>query len=214
MDLPRVPAEHRSIGRAFTTPDGKTYRPSMFVTLTLGSYGKVITPNKTRHVAGAGSPVHPESYDYRRAAMEALHFPKLFDRWVQNLRRCAGYRVQYFGAIEAQRRLAPHIHLAIRGAIPRAVLRQVTKATYLQLWWPPHDQLVYEGDRLPWWDEPDRAVPVPRHGDRVADVGGGPRRPRPRPGRRAGVGDAVRHPGRHPGDHRVRARRRTGRFGT
>lgn len=39
-DLPRVPMEKRSIGRAFTTPDGKTYRPSMFVTLTLGSYGR------------------------------------------------------------------------------------------------------------------------------------------------------------------------------
>ena len=55
--------------------------------------------------------------------MDALFFPRLFDRWRQNLRRCAGYKVQYFAAIEPQRRLAPHLHAAIRGAIPRATIR-------------------------------------------------------------------------------------------
>ena len=118
-ELPRTPAENRSVGRTFTAPDGTTYRPSMFVTLTLGSYGRVVSAKPTRHVPGAGSPVSPERYDYRRAAVEAMFFPRLFDRWMQNLRRCAGFLVQYFGAIEPQRRLAPHIHLAIRGAIPR-----------------------------------------------------------------------------------------------
>src|SRR3954452_13280943 len=118
IDLPKVPQEHRSVGRTFTAPDGTTYRPSMFVTLTLGSYGKVIPGRKGVYVPGAGTPVDPAAYDYRRAAVEALFFPRLFDRWVQNLRRCAGYKVQYFGAIEPQRRLAPHIHLAIRGRHP------------------------------------------------------------------------------------------------
>jgi hypothetical protein len=33
--------EDRTIGRVFTTPDGRTYRPSMFLTLTLPSYGRV-----------------------------------------------------------------------------------------------------------------------------------------------------------------------------
>ena len=153
VDLPRVPAEKRTVGRTFEAPDGTVYRPSMFVTLTLGSYGRVITPVKGKAIAGAGAPVEPVSYDYRRAALEALHFPKLFDRWVQNLRRCAGFVVQYFGAIEAQRRLAPHIHVALRGAIPRETLRQVTAATYLQLWWPPHETIVYTEDRLPVWDD-------------------------------------------------------------
>jgi hypothetical protein len=145
--LPRLPVEQRTVGRAFTGRDGVVFRPSMFVTLTLGSYGKIHP--------GTGAPVDPEGYDYRRAAVEAVHFTKLFDRWVQNLRRCAGYRVQYFGAIEAQRRMAPHIHLALRGAIPRQVLRAVTTATYLQLWWPPHgaEDLVYPGQRLPVWDD-------------------------------------------------------------
>ncbi len=41
-DLPRVPVEDRTIGRTFTAPDGTTYRPSMFVTVTLPSYGAVV----------------------------------------------------------------------------------------------------------------------------------------------------------------------------
>jgi hypothetical protein len=102
--------------------------------------------------------VDPERYDYRRAALDALHFPKLVDRFWQNLRRCAGDRVQYFATIEAQRRLAPHLHAAIRGAIPRAVLRQVRAATYHQLWWPAHDTPIYT-DRLPIWSDRGYADP-------------------------------------------------------
>jgi hypothetical protein len=80
-DLPRMPIEDRTIGRVYTAPNGRTYRPSMFLTLTLPSYGRV-TPE--------GVPVDPKGYDYRRAALDALHFPKLVDRFWQNLRRCAG----------------------------------------------------------------------------------------------------------------------------
>ena len=162
-DLPKVPVEHRSIGRTFTTADGKAYRPSMFVTLTLPSYGRVITPRKGRTLPGAGAPVDPTRYDYRRAALDALHFPRLFDRWIQNLRRCAGFKVQYFAAIEEQRRLAPHAHIAMRGAIPRTVLRQVTKATYYSLWWPPHERPVYE-HRTPEWDPEDQCYRDPDTG--------------------------------------------------
>src|SRR5690606_22104328 len=101
-----------------------------------------------------GVPVDPASYDYRRAALDAMHFAKLVDRFWQNLRRTVGYHVQYFATVEPQRRLAPHLHAAIRGAIPRALLRQVVAATYHQLWWPPHDEPIYTGDHLPLWDEP------------------------------------------------------------
>ena len=163
-DLPRVSMENRSVGQTFSAPNGRTYRPSMFVTLTLGSYGSVIRGG--RGASGVGTPRNPARYDYRRAALEALHFPKLFDRWMQNLRRCAGYRVQYFGAIEPQRRLAPHMHVAMRGAIPRDVIRQVTKATYLQLWWPSFDEPVYV-DTLPVWDAVDVCYRDPATGCRL-----------------------------------------------
>jgi hypothetical protein len=163
-DLPRLPVSDRTTGATFTSPDGKTYRPSMFITLTLPSYGKVI--------AGEGVPVNPRTYDYRRAALDALLFPKLIDRWVRNLRRAAGYSVQYFGAVEAQKRLAPHLHTAIRGAIPRALIKQVTAASYHQVWWPAIDQPVYDDpDHPPVWDrdtgsylDPHNSRPLPTWG--------------------------------------------------
>ncbi|KRF25028.1 replication initiator [Phycicoccus sp. Soil803] len=164
--LPQQPVQDRTVGAVFAAGEGKEYRPSMFVTLTLGSYGRVYP--------GRGVPVRPERYDYRRAALDALHFPRLMDRWFQNLRRCAGYRVQYFGAIEAQKRLAPHFHVALRGAIPRATLKAVTRATYLALWWPQMDTPVYV-ERTPVWDDgayrdPDTGYPLPSWDQALADV--------------------------------------------
>ncbi len=83
----------------------------------------------------------------------ALHFAALFDRFVQNLRRFVGYDVQYFAAIEPQRRLAPHVHIAMRGTVSRAELRQVLAATYHQVWWPPTDTIRFDDTHLPEWDE-------------------------------------------------------------
>src|SRR5215472_9289042 len=143
-DLPKRKIGPQTIGKVFTAPDGKSYRPSMFLTLTCGSYGKV---------RDDGTPVDPGTYDYRRAARDALHFSALVDRFIQNLRRVLGYDAQYFGAVEPQRRLAPHLHMAIRGAVPRAVVRQVIAATYHQVWWPSTDVVRYDGDQLPVWDE-------------------------------------------------------------
>ena len=74
--LPVAPMERRTVGRELTSPTGETYRPSTFLTLTLPSYGPVHAD---------GTPRDPESYDYRRAALDALHFAKLMDRlsvWV------------------------------------------------------------------------------------------------------------------------------------
>ena len=80
-DLPAVPMDAGTIGRTFVDPvTGRTFRPSMFLTLTLPSYGRIRD----------GVPVDPDSYDYRRAALDALLFPRLLDRFWQNLRRCAG----------------------------------------------------------------------------------------------------------------------------
>ena len=87
---------------------------------------------------------------------------------MQNLRRCAGYNAQYFAAIEPQQRLAPHVHVAIRGAIPRQVLREVTMATYVQVWWPAFDQVVYDEKTTgtPGWcdgayRDPQTGMPLP-----------------------------------------------------
>jgi hypothetical protein len=144
-ELPRRKMTDRTTGQVYAAPDGKTYRPSMFLTLTCDSYGKV---------AADGTPADAGAYDYQRAARDAIHFPALFDRLVQNLRRYLGYDLQYFAAIEPQKRLAPHAHVAFRGAISRADLRQVIAATYHQVWWPATSIVRYgEGDDLPVWHE-------------------------------------------------------------
>ena len=145
----------RTVGQVFTTPTGKQYRPSMFATCTLPSYGPVLV---------SGAPKHPGTYDYRRAALDALHFSKLCGRLWSNLRRCAGFNVQYFSVIEAQKRGAPHLHATIRGAIPRAIFRQVVAATDYALWWPSFDQAVYV-DRLPEWTGPENGYADPDTGE-------------------------------------------------
>ncbi|SHH12640.1 replication initiator [Streptoalloteichus hindustanus] len=167
-NLPRRPVARRTVGRVFA---GR-YRPSTFVTLTLDSYGKVHAD---------GTPVDPEGYDYRRAARDAVHFARLVDRFVQNLRRAVGWDVQYFATVEPQRRLAPHWHAAIRGAIPRADLRAVAAATYHQVWWPQHDEPVYGGDRAPVWDDrargfvdPDTRAPLPTWEEALDALGADP----------------------------------------
>jgi hypothetical protein len=146
-DLPRRRVEARTLGREYA---GR-FRPSMFVTLTCDSYGRV---------RADGTPVDPGSYDYRRAARDAVHFSSLVDRWWQNLRRVAGWDVQYFATVEPQKRAAPHLHAAIRGSLPHDVLRQVTAATYHQVWWPAHDEPIYgqhTGRDLPIWNPDQRA---------------------------------------------------------
>jgi hypothetical protein len=57
--LPKRKVLPRTVGRVFTAPDGKSYRPSMFLTLTCDSYGKVKTtaPRLTRaRMTTAGPP--------------------------------------------------------------------------------------------------------------------------------------------------------------
>jgi hypothetical protein len=167
-DLPRRPVTPVTIGKTYTAPDGKMFRPSMFLTLTCDSYGKI---------SADGTPAGPDAYDYQRAARDALHFAALFDRLIQNLRRFLGHDLQYFAAVEPQKRLAPHVHVAIRGTVSRAELRQVLAATYHQ---------VCRRYRAPRRRAPARLArahrPVPRPGHRrvPADLGPGTRRHRPR----------------------------------
>ncbi len=168
-DLPRLPVDRRTVGRTFTAPDGTVWRPSIFLTLTCDSYGRMNSD---------GTPVDPDRYDYRQAARDAIHFPKLIDRFWQNLRRAVGWDVQYFACLEPQRRLAPHLHAAIRGTIPRVLLRQVAAATYHQVWWPNCETAIYTPSRLPVWDEDaasyadtDTGVPLPRWDEALDAIG-------------------------------------------
>jgi hypothetical protein len=140
----------------------------MFITLTCDTYGRV---------RDDGTPVDPDRYDYRRAARDAVHFSSLVDRWWQNLRRVVGWDVQYFATVEPQRRAAPHLHSAVRGSIAHEVIRQVTAATYHQVWWPAHDDVVYDGDHLPVWEprtrsfvDPDTRQPLSSWADAVDQV--------------------------------------------
>lgn len=154
IDLPTRQVRHTTVGREYA---GK-YRPSMFLTLTCESYGPI----------RAGAPVDPSRYDYRRAARDSIHFAALVDRFMQNLRRVLGWEVQYFATVEPQKRAAPHLHMALRGAIPHSVVRQVAAATYHQVWWPNHDELVYtDPNHQPQWNpelgtflDPDTGMPL------------------------------------------------------
>jgi hypothetical protein len=157
-DLPHRKIDARTVGKTYTAQDGKTFRPSLFITLTCPGYGRV---------ASDGTPVNANSYDYRQAARDALHFAALFDRFIQNLRRFLGHDVQYFAAIEPQRRLAPHIHIAMRGTVSRTELRQVLAATYHNVWWPDTSVIRFGGDHLPVWDETTASYINPQTGERL-----------------------------------------------
>jgi hypothetical protein len=137
-------------------PDPAPRSGAALITLTCDSYGKVTTE---------GVPADPDSYDYHRAAKDAIHFAALFDRFIQNLRRYLGYDVQYFAAVEPQARLAPHIHMAIRSTVPRADLRQVLAATYHQVWWPSTGTVRYDNAGLPVWHEPSGRYVDPATGE-------------------------------------------------
>lgn len=155
-DLPLRKVEARTIGRTFSAPNGKVFRPSIFLTVTCRSYGRVDKE---------GVPHDMDAYDYKNAARDSIHYPKVIDRLWQNMRRVVGYDVQYMGTLEPQRRLAPHLHVLIRGTISRADLRQIVAATYHQVWWPSTDTVRYDGHRLPVWDEDSETYVDPDTGE-------------------------------------------------
>ncbi|WP_018347456.1 replication initiator [Longispora albida] len=164
-DLPRMKVDRgRTVGRVIAGRDGSMHRDSMLLTITLPSYGDIHSPRRAgRPVCACGSshhpddpvvgtPVDPASYDYRRAALDSIHFSRLTDRLWQNLRRATGINIQYAGCVELQKRLAPHAHFAVRGTVPRALVRRVAEATYHQVWWPAHDELAHDPARPPRYD--------------------------------------------------------------
>jgi hypothetical protein len=69
---------------------------------------------------------------------------------IQNLRRYLSYDVQYFAAVEPQKRLAPtSTSPPAVLSISRAEIRRVLAATYQQVWWPTTNTVKHDGDQLP-----------------------------------------------------------------
>ena len=176
-ELPRRPIEDRTVGTVYAGNAGQTYQPSTFLTITLGGHGAVHTGARTRRGRLAacecgtlhgqqdpllGTPFDPETYDYRAAALDAVFFAAGLDRFWQNLRRAAGWKIQYAGTVELQKRLAPHAHYAMRGTLPRELVAQVAAATYHQVWWPHFDTPVYTTERPPVWDNDSGAYLDPK----------------------------------------------------
>jgi hypothetical protein len=61
-----------------------------------------------------------------------------------------------------QRRLATHAHYAVRGTIPRKLIRQVATATYHHAWLPQFTIPVYSVDKSPVWDEQSQSYVDPK----------------------------------------------------
>ena len=114
-DLPKRARQDTTLGRTFTG-SGRQDLPAVAVR---HPHPALLRPGPLRTACRSTRP--PTTT--RAAARDALHFSKLVDRFVQNLRRVAGYDVQYFATVEPQKRLAPHLHMAIRGTMPRAEIK-------------------------------------------------------------------------------------------
>src|SRR5262245_10747065 len=93
---------------------------------------------------GAVRPVHPEPAPLPRP-------------------RRAGLR-----GCRTARRLAPPVHLAMRGTVSRAELRRVLAATYHQVWWPSTSAVRFDGDHLPVWHEESGRYLDPATGELLA----------------------------------------------
>jgi hypothetical protein len=93
---------NRSIGRVYTAPDGRTYRPSTLLTCTLPSFGPVHTGKRMRRGQQMacdsgqlhterdpllGTPLDPETFDYREHALALIFFPQLLDVFWKTFRR-------------------------------------------------------------------------------------------------------------------------------
>ena len=166
---PSARSAARTVGKTYTAPDSKPFRPSLFVTLTCPSLW-----------AGGRRTGHPPTLlptTMTGPPRDALAFAALFDRFIQNLRRYVGYDLQYFAAVEPQKRLAPHVHIAMRGTISPAEIRRVLAATYHQVWWPD-TSTVHTTVTTCRSGTSHRQLPRPGHRGSPDQLGPGPRRAR------------------------------------
>src|SRR5699024_9694706 len=97
-----------------------------FLTLTAPSFGPVHTQGRCRcgkyhseHADVLHMPIDLDTYDIDGASTFNLVFTRLLNRTKTALRRrFPDARIEYFGAVEAQKRGVAHVHLVIRSAYP------------------------------------------------------------------------------------------------
>ena len=181
-DLPTRPVERRTVGAVVHRAGRQTYRPVDVHHADASSYGKVI-PGDRR----PGRP-DPVQLPARRAGRAAL--PQAAS--TAGCRTCAA-APDTRSSTSAPSSPAPSGPALPRGdprRHPTATIKAVTKATYLQLWWPQMDHPVYvdtgfrSGTARDYRD-PDTGFPLTTWDRRT-------RQPRRGPRRQAGPRDAVR----------------------
>ena len=119
-DLPRRKVIARTIGKTYTAPDGKTFRPSLFVTLTCPSYGRV---------GDDGAPASPAPTTMTARPTMPWPSPRCS---TGSSRTCAATSATTCSTSPPSSRNdgSPHVHIAMRGTIARTEIRRVLAATY------------------------------------------------------------------------------------
>ena len=219
-DLPRQKVDPRTVGRTYTGPDGTVHQPSMWLTLTLDSYGPVHSiparpavhlpppaqptttrcsaPRSTRPRTTTGAPPGTPCTSPGCSTVLAEPAPRgRLERPVRRLRRAAT-------PARPARPLRHPRHHPPRHAATRSPPPPTTRCGGR----PPTDRAT-PLDRPPVWDadasawiDPDTRTPLPTWAR-------GPRRDRRRPGRRAGARRPVRAAGQGQGRRARHARTST-----
>ncbi|HTP14922.1 MAG TPA: hypothetical protein VMK13_03670, partial [Streptosporangiaceae bacterium] len=70
---PRRTVSPRTLGKTYTAPDGTTFRPSLFITLTCPSYGRVDHQGVPVDPAPPGRPGPPPAASHAENDREDLH---------------------------------------------------------------------------------------------------------------------------------------------
>ena len=156
-----------------------------------------------------GAPLDPGSYDYRRAARDALHFPGAARPVLaEPAPRPPATTCSTSPPSNPRRRLAPHVHIAIRGTIPRALIRAGRRRHLPPGLVAAARPAVYPRRPPAGLGRRHRRPTSTRTPASRCPPGRGPRRHRRRPDAEPRARGPLRRPGRRPRRHRRHRRRR------
>ena len=195
--LPARKIAPRTIGRVYTSPDGKKYRPSMFLTLTCDSYGKV---------RDDGTPVDPAAMTTPGRRGTRSTSPRCL---TGSSRTCAGCSAMRRSTSAGSSRSSawPRTSTWRSGAAcPGRCCARSWRPPTTKSGGPPPTTVRFDGDQLPVWDEGSGNYLDPATGevlqtwDDALDAIG----PADQPRHVARFGAQVRRPGRA---RRVQGRR-------